>query len=143
MIADMNVPGDPDLTGQNHVTPNRRTSGYADLGHQDGVFPNGDIVRDMNQIISLYTVFDMRHTESTAINGIPSADFHIVADLDAADLRYLVVVVVHPDEAEAIGRDCRAGMHDDTVAEVQAASAALGTDADLEQLRRGVDPSDR
>ena len=55
--------------------------------------------------------------ERGAIDAGVGADFDIVADFDAADLRELFVMIAGANEAEAVGAEDAAGVEDGAVAD--------------------------
>ena len=53
-----------------------------------------------------------RGFKGAAVDGGASADFHVVADLDMAELRHLDVFAAVQAVAEAVGADDGVGMND-------------------------------
>gem|GEM_PF-6391291 len=76
MLADTRLPG------QNGVSANGCTAGYANLGHYQGIFANPHVVGNMYQVIGFNTSAYMRFTESAPVNGAVCPNFNIIIDLD-------------------------------------------------------------
>ena len=79
------------------------------MGHDDAAAANARVVPDLDQIINFGALADDRVAESAAIDRRVRADFHIVLDDDAAELRYFEVARRAADVAEAVLADaaCR------------------------------------
>ena len=54
-VPDRDVVGHPDLPGEDDAATQARRPGNADLGHQDGVLADVDVVPDLNEIVELGT----------------------------------------------------------------------------------------
>src|SRR5438045_4450527 len=95
------------------------TSGNAGQGGDDNIFADDDVVADVHQIIDLDAATDHGGIERSPINGSVGADLHVVANLQAADLRKGLVaaglLVAHVAEAGAAQH--RPGVHRHPVAQ--------------------------
>ena len=72
---------------------------------------------NVNQVIELGSVADGSDSQRGAIDAGVGANLDIVADLDAADLRELLVTITGANEAEAVGAEHATGVQHGTVAE--------------------------
>src|SRR5208337_1809430 len=78
-----------------------------------------DVVADVHEVVDLGAAADAGFVESAAVDGGVGADFHIVFDRQASNLRELLVTsgLGIADVAEARTAEDSASLHDDTVAE--------------------------
>ena len=94
------------------LIPNLRVDpGDADLGHDQTVFSNLNIVSDVNQIIDFRSGSDARFAGGRAIHGDIGADLDVVFHDHSADLRNLVVDAALRGKAVAVGAQHRAGLN--------------------------------
>src|SRR6185436_13011883 len=89
----------------------RAPCGARHRGH-DGVRADAHVVRDLNEVVELDAVLDDRVLDRAAVDRRVRAYLDVVADDDAADLRNLLPLAVIGCEAEAVGPDDDARMHD-------------------------------
>ena len=80
---------DADLTRQNDVIAGRNRTGDADLAAQDVVPADLTVMTDLDEIIDLRPRPNVGGAEGGPVNGGACADFHVVVDIDLADLRRL------------------------------------------------------
>src|SRR5262249_16346668 len=84
-------PAIPTAPAQRYVVFKRAAAADADLRRQQPVAPDGHAVRDLHQVVDLAAGADARLAERGSIDGGVGADFDVVFDDHAADLRDLVV----------------------------------------------------
>src|SRR5690348_1108477 len=118
-LFDAGVVPDAHLPANHGAILHGDAAGEAGLGGDDHIFSDADIVAHVHQIIQLRAPADDGQVQSSAIHGGISADLHVVADLQAANLRKLFVAagggVAHV--AEAVAAQHRAAVHENTVAQ--------------------------
>jgi len=78
---------DADLAGENHAIANARTTGHSHLGAEQSIFPHDARMTNLHEIIDLRTAFNSGFARGSAIDGRVRANFDIVFDHHAADLR--------------------------------------------------------
>ena len=71
---------------------------------------DGDIVRDLDEVIDLRAFADNGRPERAAVNRDIRAQFHVIADDHIADLWHLAMDAVIEHVAEAIRANDRAGV---------------------------------
>ena len=111
---------DADLPGEDHTAPDPARARDADLGDDDRVLADLDVVRDLHEVVDLGAAPHDRVAEHRAIDRRVGADLHVVLDEDPAHLRDLAVRLPVECVAEAVGPDHRARMDDDPPAELDA-----------------------
>ncbi len=89
---------------------------------------DADIVAYLHQVVDLGALADHGIAYRTAVDGGTCADFHIVLDDDAPDLRDLEIAFAVHHEAEAILPNLAAGMNDDPIADQGIADRSAGAD---------------
>ena len=87
-----------------------------------------DIVAYLHQVVDLGALADHGIADRTAVDGSTGADFHIVLDDDAADLRDFKTASAAHHEAKAILADLAAAMNDDPIADQGVADRGAGAD---------------
>src|SRR5438876_5591953 len=102
-VADCEMTGDADLAGDGHAVADDGASGHANKAADDAVFSNDAVVTDLHEVVDLRAAADVRLAESSAIDGCARADFDVIADLDIAKLRDLLVLAVDGFESETVG----------------------------------------
>ena len=118
----------PDLAADDDEIPELGRAGDADLGDDDAMAPDDDVVPDLHEIINFGALADDRVLKGAAIDGRIGADLDVVLDDDAADLRHLEVAAAAHGEAEAVLADAHARMDDDAVADQGVGDASPGPD---------------
>ena len=78
------------------------TAGNANLGNQDGVLADNDIVGDMDKIVGLNPPTDMSFAEGRHVYGIIGPDFNIIIDLNDARVRNFVIAFAVGSKTKAI-----------------------------------------
>ena len=86
------------------------------VGHR-GVRTDEDVVRNLDLVVEADVFLEHGVAERAAVDRRVRADFRIVADDDAAELRHLFPVVFRERDAEAIGADHGARMDQHALAE--------------------------
>ena len=71
-----------------------------------------DVVRDLDLIVELDAVFDDGIVERAAVDRGVGADFDVIADQHPSDLGNFFPYAILPRDAETVGADHDAGMHD-------------------------------
>src|SRR5674476_443715 len=116
-FADRDVVIDAGARAQHDKVFERRTAGNARLRHQNAVPADADIVAYLHQVVDLGALADHGVANGAAVDGGGGADFDIVLDDDAPDLRHLEVALSSHHEAEAVLTDLAARMNDDAIPE--------------------------
>src|SRR5664279_4941971 len=106
----------------------RRTAGNARLRHQNAVPADADIVAYLHQVVDLGALADHGVANGAAVDGGTGADFDIVLNDDAPDLRHLEVALSSHHEAEAVLTDLAARMNDDAIPEQRVGDHCPGAD---------------
>src|SRR3989338_7307063 len=83
----MDVPGNTDLTTQNHIVAGGGAACHTHLGNKQSILPNHHIMTKLDEVIDLCSPFDPGLAEGGPINTGIGADLHIVINLDHANLR--------------------------------------------------------
>src|SRR3989440_3151188 len=105
------------LARQHHAAPEPGAARDADLGHEDRVLPHLDVMSDLDEIVDLGAAADDRVAEGRAVDRAVGADLDVVLDRHAAHLGNLAVARAVEGEAEAVGADDGARMHEDAAPE--------------------------
>src|SRR5262249_7835762 len=116
-IADVNMIGDADLAGDDHVVAGCGGAADADLADEDVMFAEVTVVPDLHEVVELGPLADTRCLKSAAVDGGASTDLDIIAQDDVAHLGHLDVPSVVQAITEAIGAEDRVAVDDDAVAE--------------------------
>src|SRR5881628_3128578 len=144
-VADAHVVCDPDLPGQHHAASDARAAGDADLGDEDRVLADLHVVSELHEIVELGAAADDRVAEGRAVDRTVGADLHVVLDDDAARLWNLAMLRAVEGEAEPVGADDRAGMHEHAPSEPRAGEQrhVRGQHAALADLHPRADVAER
>src|SRR5664279_2127164 len=132
-----------DARSQHNEILKRRTAGNSHLRHQNTVPADAHVMADLNQVVDLAALADHGVANGPAVNRGAGADFDVVLDDDAPDLRHLEVAGAAHDVAEAILTDLAAGVDNDPVADQRvrdhrpAADGAIAPDPHLGTDHRG------
>src|SRR5205814_3137161 len=113
---DHDMSADSSLPGQDCSVADRHRPGYSDLRHDQALFTDSNVVRDVNEVIDLGTVPDDRVIDAAAIDRAVGSDFHVVTDDAAADVRNLLVCPGVEYVAKAVAADSRTRVHEDLLA---------------------------
>ena len=81
------------------------------------MFPDDDVVGDLDKVVDFRAFLNPRPTEPGAVDGDVRADFHVVVDLDDASLGNFHVATAGEFEAEAVAPQDRATVDDDATPE--------------------------
>lgn len=103
---------------------------HAGLGGDDDVVFDAAVVADVDHVVELDAVAQFGDAEGGTVDGGVGPDFAVVAELDGADLRELLVGAVDFDEAEAVGSEDDAGVEDGAGAD---GDAIVDGDAGVEE----------
>src|SRR5262249_6969329 len=120
VVADANVPDDSRLARHRDVMADADRAGQADLRDQHAMFANLRAMTDRDQVAEFRSIPDFRAAERGAVDRAVRPDFHIVAQLNAPNLRNLHPAALIRGIAEAIFADHttsvdRAAVADDRV----------------------------
>ena len=119
VVLDLSMVRYPDLASYDDALANRTTAGDTGLRRQYRMLADANVVGHLNQVIDFYSACDRGDVERTSINRRVRTDFHVVADLNAPDLREFPVTALTEDVAESVAAyDC-AGMDFDAVEALQ------------------------
>lgn len=102
----------PGLAGDDHSVAYLDASGDTYLPHDDTVFSDAVVVRDLNQVVYLSAPSDGRHAGACSVYGGVCADLNIVTQKNPTDLRYLVMGVPDLGVPEAVCADYTAAVED-------------------------------
>src|SRR6267143_1718032 len=119
-VADGHVVRDTHLARQHHAASEAGAARDAHLGYEDRVLPHLDVVPDLDEIVDLGAAADDRVAEGRAVDRAVGADLDVVLDHHAAHLGNLAVARAVEGEAEAVGADDGARMHEDAAPEPRA-----------------------
>ena len=95
-FADRHMTSHSCLAAEHDVILECRTPSNSNLGAQDAVFTNGDIVPDLHQVIDLGALADQRSAKSRTIDRTIGSDFNIVLQNYVSNLRDFLMTA--PDE---------------------------------------------
>ena len=87
VVADSQMSGDADLSGENYAFSDDRTSGKSGLRANQRVFFDRAGMSDLHEIVNFRAAFYSRFADRSAVNRRIRADFHIVFDDDTSRLR--------------------------------------------------------
>jgi len=125
---DANMIGNAHLTRHYHAIFQHRAAGKAGLRGDHNVLADLAVVANVHQVVDFCASGYAGCVQCTAINGGVGADFDVIFDFEAADLRKLFItagrLIAHV--AEAIAAEHRARVNDDSVSE-----ACTGIDRDV------------
>src|ERR1043166_9003595 len=86
------------------------------------MFSDNDVVSDLHEIVDLDAFLNPGPAKARPIDGRVRTDFHVVVNLDDADLRNLSLPTVFEFKSEAIGADHYASVNNDARANLAALS---------------------
>ena len=107
-VADIHVIANADLAGHDHVVTGGRTAGDADLRANDVVPSDAAVVGDHHMVVDFRPVADHGRTVRATVDRRASADFHVVAQFDVAQLGGQPVPARDGRVSEAVRADHRA-----------------------------------
>src|SRR5260370_19042592 len=110
---DARLVADADLTSDHGVVFDDDAAGDPGLSSDNDVTSNAAVVADMHHIVELGSITYGSDSEGCAIDAGICADFDVIADLDAPDLRKFFVMVTGAGEAEAVSPENATGRNDD------------------------------
>src|ERR1019366_616246 len=116
-IGDVEVSHDGDSTADHAVLAYARAAGDTGAAGDRRVRTDMHVVPDLDQIVELDTVLDDGVIQRTAVYASVGADFDVVTDQHPAYLRDLAPDAMVLRDAEAVGPNHRAGVHQRTLAE--------------------------
>src|SRR5208282_4892846 len=119
-VLNLAVIRDSDLPRDHDPFADCAAAGNARLRCNDRVLANLNVVGNLHQIIDFHAVGNPRGFERAAIDRRIRADLHVVADLDAADLRKFPVAPFAADVPKPVAPDNRAGVHLDAIPQSRA-----------------------
>src|SRR5690242_7926561 len=99
----MNVIGQACLTPDHHMMPDRRAACHSHLCDENGMFSDRDVMGDLHQVVYLSPFLDHGLTYGCTIDGDIGAQFHIVFDGHASQLRNFVMTPLVLDVTKSIG----------------------------------------
>lgn len=115
--ADFEVSGDAGLSTDLAVITDLGGTGDADLGDEEASTPDAGAMADGHEVADFGARADDRVVESAAFDAATGADFDIVFDDDAPDVRDFMVGALVGGETESIFSDRGIGLDDDAVAD--------------------------
>ena len=117
-----NVVGDPRLASDHDMMAGRTAACDAHLGHDDIVFADLHVVRDLDEVIHFRPSPDNRSAEGGTVNRDVRSQLDIIFDDHRPDLGDLMMAALMLEKAEAVAADHRPRMDDDPVADHHAFS---------------------
>ena len=91
------------LAAQYDAILDHDASREAGLRGNHNILANLAVVADVDQVVDLDAISDLSHAKSRAVYTGIGSDLDVIADLDAADLRELLVMIAGADKAETVG----------------------------------------
>src|SRR4051794_36262713 len=116
-VDDFQMPADHRATADPAIASDARTAGDAHAAGDRGMRADVAVVPYLDLVVELYTLFDHCIVERATIDGCIGADFDIVAEHHAADLRDLIPAPILPGKTEAVRAKHRPRMDDHTLAD--------------------------
>ena len=116
-VADRHMTVDAGRPANHDPISNGGAARDSDLGDDDAMSANADIVGNLHQIVDLGALADDRVVERPSVDCGVRADFNVILDDDPADLRDLFQTPRARSIAETILADAHTGMDDDIVAD--------------------------
>src|SRR6185369_4504138 len=117
-VADHAMPGNPDLSGKNHVLSNLGRSSQADLGAKHGVFTNPRTVSDLHKIIDLGIAHHACFSDRRTIDASVRLYLYIVFNNCNTGLHDLMPTVRASRKTKPIGSDDYPILQNDVVADL-------------------------
>src|SRR5258706_10004482 len=114
------MPGEARLPGHDDVIAEDRGAGDADLGDEQAVFADADVVSDLDEVVDLGPFTDDRFAERGTVDGRAGPDLDVVVEADDADLRDLVMPAGVRGETIAVGAEDRSAVDDAAPADLRA-----------------------
>jgi len=99
---------DSRLTRQDGAVTNHDRPSQTNLCHQQTLLADAHVVADVHQVVDLGAVSHHGVIDTAAVDGAVGADFDVIADDAASDVRNLLVSAVFEDIAEPIAAEARA-----------------------------------
>src|SRR3954465_9844884 len=129
VVDDLQMAEDHGGAAERAVPADVGAAGDADAAGDRGMRADPRVVADLDLVVELHAPLDQRVVHGAAVDGRVGADLDVVADAHRADLRDLHPAPTVVGDAEAVGADHHAGMHDDALAE---GAAIVDDDARIE-----------
>src|SRR5579883_1134598 len=105
VVADREVTPDAHLPTDHAAPPDARAARDSDAGRQGAMGTHPDVVRDHDQVVELYALFDHGILDGSAIDGGVGADLDIGTHAYTACLRHLDPTTVLLRKSEAVTPD--------------------------------------
>src|SRR5450759_4093356 len=128
-IGDVEVSHDTGGTADHAVPSYARAAGDSGAAGDRSVRADAHVVPDLDQIVQLDPVFDHSVIQRAPVDASIGADFDVVADHHPAYLRDLAPGVIVLRNAEAVGANHRAGVHQRAMAQ---AASRIDSDARMQ-----------
>src|ERR1700689_3901849 len=109
---------DTHLAAYQDLRADRATAGNTYLRGYNRIASDAHVVSDLDQVINLDALSNLGRRERPTVNRCIAANFHVVTDFHAADLRELDVLTVTEDIAEAVAADHRAAVDFHAISEL-------------------------
>ncbi len=117
MISDGNMPDDADLSANHDAASYFGGPRNTGLGGNGRIFTDDDIMRNLNKIINFHVPLNPGFTHGGPVNGGVGAQFHVIVNLNDADLGNFGIARAGRGKAEAVRADDDAGMKNHTLAD--------------------------
>ena len=83
LVSDLEMVSQSRLTSDHDMTADGGAAGDANLGYQDGVFADRDVMGDLHEIVDLGPLLNDRLSQCGTIDSDVGAELHVVFDDDA------------------------------------------------------------
>src|ERR1700676_2681319 len=80
------------LSADYRIVFHHNSAGKPGLSRDHHVPPDPPIVRDVDHVVELRAIADLRDAEGRAVDARISADFHVITDLDPPNLREFLIM---------------------------------------------------
>lgn len=125
-VAELEVADDAGLACDRDAVSNFCTARYASLADNDAKLANTHVVTDLNQVVDHRTRADNGIGTRTSVNCAIGADFHIVFNDHAAQLRHFDGAARRTGETEAVLADADTGEDRNTLTDKAMAERNVG-----------------
>src|SRR5215831_624247 len=112
-VGDLDVPVNHRRASDHAIAPDARAAGDADAAGNDGVRADAHVVSDLDLIVELHALLYYGVVQRSAVYRRVRADFHVVADDRAPDLRNLDPALAFARDAESVRADHDSRMDQD------------------------------
>lgn len=112
IVFDCQVANDADLACHFDVFADPCAAGNPRLRGDDGIFSNGHVVRDLDEIVDFDSVLNPSSTKPGPVDRRVRADFNVVINLNDPDLRDFLISAFDRFKSETVGADDSSAVND-------------------------------